>query len=315
MRQISALAAMLLLGVAGCSKPAADQPAEKTEVPDKAGVTMDTETQERIGLKTETPVPAQWQPQAHATGIIADPLALMAAVGDYASARAAADASRRELERTQKLAEENNASAHTLEVAQASAAHDALALKTAQATFTAAWGNNIATRTDLVERAEQLCGDGNVLVKLSFPVGMIFTDFPSNATVTLLGDSTNTLPAIFLDDLGIDPASQSQTLLYRIAQTLPRSAAVTASVDIPGEPVSGLIIPASAVLRHEGLGWVYIQTATNQFVRAQIPLDRYKTNGWFVTDELSATNQVVVTGAQTLLSTELGISGSSGGGD
>jgi hypothetical protein len=51
--------------LAGCSKPAADKTAdapEKTEAPAKAGVTIDAETQARIGLKTETPVPAQWQP-------------------------------------------------------------------------------------------------------------------------------------------------------------------------------------------------------------------------------------------------------------
>src|ERR1700760_2774414 len=88
-------------------KPAADV-AEKAEP--KPGVTLDAATQERIGLKIETPAPAEWQPQIPATGRVADPLAFTAAATDYEMARAAASASKSELERTQKLATQENAS-------------------------------------------------------------------------------------------------------------------------------------------------------------------------------------------------------------
>jgi hypothetical protein len=44
-------------------------------------------------------------------------------------------------------------------------------------------------------------------------------------------------------------------------------------------------------------------------VRVEIPLDRLTDSGWFVSEYLSATNRIVVTGAQTVLSAEL-----SGGG-
>jgi len=69
------------------------------------------------------------------------------------------------------------------------------------------------------------------------------------------------------------------------------------------------VVPASAILRHEGAGWVYVQTDTNQFVRAAIPLDRLMAGGWFVSESLSATNRIIVSGAQSVLSAEL-----SGGG-
>ena len=73
--------------------------------------------------------------------------------------------------------------------------------------------------------------------------------------------------------------------------------------------VSGVTVPASAVLRHEGAGWVYVQTETNQFVRTEVALDRSLNGGWFVSESLSATNRIVVVGAQSVLSAEL-----SGGG-
>jgi hypothetical protein len=69
------------------------------------------------------------------------------------------------------------------------------------------------------------------------------------------------------------------------------------------------MVPAAAVLRYEGKGWVYLQTGTNQFVRKEIPLEYPVTGGWFVPDSLPLTNGVVVTGAQAVLSAEL-----SGGG-
>jgi len=300
----------VLAGMVGCSKADKDAapapPAAKAD--EKPGVTVDLETQERIGLKTETPVAAQWRPQIQGVGTVVDPLGFMAAVTDYASARAAADLSRRERERIQKLAAQNNASARVLEAAQAAALHDLLVLKAAEATFAANWGAHLAARSNLLEFAQALTTEDTALVKLSLPVGTILQPAPAAATVYLLEDETNPAAASLVDDLGIDPAAQTQTLLFATARKLPRGAAVTATMDIPGEPVNGVRVPFSAVLRHEGAGWVYVQTDTNQFVRTEIPLDRLQSNGWFVSENLAMTNEVIVTGAQTVLSAELGVS-------
>ncbi len=308
-----------LLSLTGCSKADKDDKpaaaAADTNAQEKAGVTIDADTQERIGLKTAAPVAAQWQPQFHAVGLVVDPLAFLSAVSDYNSARSAADASQRELDRTQKLADQNNASARTLETARATAAHDSLALASARATFTSAWGVDLAGRTDLVEFAENLATNDSSLVKLTFPVGVVFTQYPSSAKIHLLNDEANLFDATFKDDLGIDPATQTQTLLFSIAKSLPRSAAVEGTVAAPGDTVIGLVVPSSAVLRYLGLGWVYVQSDTNQFVRVQIPLDHQTDNGWFVPDALSATNQVVITGAQTILSTEMGVGAGANVGD
>ena len=306
----------LLISLSGCSKSdSAAAPHADTNAVEKAGVTIDANTQARIGLQTAAPTPASWQPQLHAVGLVADPLAFMNAVSDYNSARSAANASQRELDRTQKLAAQNNASARMLETAQAAAAHDSLALAAARATFTSAWGVNLASRTDLVAFAEDLATNNYELARLTFPVGTLFTTYPSSAKLHLLNDETNIFNAVYMDDLGVDPASQAQTLLFHVDKDLPRSAAVAGTVDAPGDPVSGFVVPSSAVIRYLGLGWVYVQSGTNQFVRAQIPLDRQTENGWFVSEGLAATNQVVITGAQTILSTEMGVGAGANVGD
>jgi hypothetical protein len=66
-----------------------------------------------------------------------------------------------------------------------------------------------------------------------------------------------------------------------------------------------VVVPADAVLRHEGMAWVYVQTDTNQFVRVAIQLDRQMNGGWFTSENVSATNRIVTSGGQTVLSAEL----------
>ena len=303
------LALLVSITLAGCAKSGGDKPAdapEKTEAQNQAGVRIDAETQARIGLKMETPVAAQWQPQLRAAGRVVDPLAFTAAAADYETARAATETSQRELERTQKLAGQNNVSPRALETAQAMAAHDLLALKSARAKFTSEWGVQLAARTNLVAFGENLQTDDTALVKLSLPVGTFPNPLPPSATVYFFNDETNSMAADFTDNLGIDPATQVQTLLFSANKKLPPSAAVTGFLKTSGERVHGVIVPAGAVLRHEGKGWIYVQTETNQFVRAEIPLDRLVADGWFVSENLSATNRIVTSGAQTVLSAELG---------
>ena len=294
----------------GCSKPAekpADAP-EKAEA--KPGVTVDAETQTRIGLEMASPVAMRRQPELHAMGRVVDPLAFTQAAAEYEMARTAAVVSQSDFERTQKLAAQDNASPRVVEAAQAAAGRDALALNSARAKFTAEWGVHLAAQTNLLAFAEKLQTTEIALVKLSLASGIFPHPLPDSAS--LLDFDGETKPAVaaeFADDCGIDPATQAQTLLFSVNQKLPRSLAVMGQLKTSGEPVNGVLIPATAVLRHEGKGWVYVQTETNQFARVEVSLEGQTDAGWFVRENLSATNRVVVTGAQTLLSAELGGSG------
>ena len=113
----------------------------------------------------------------------------------------------------------------------------------------------------------------------------------------------------------MDPATQVQTLLFTVKQKLPPDAALVANLadlaDLAADraPVNGVVVPAEAILRQAGRGWVYVQTEANRFRRVAIPLDRLTAGGWFVAQDLSATNLIVVRGAQSVLSAELGAGG------
>lgn len=305
--------ALILLMAVGCSRADKDdQPAgarEPAQAAARPGVTLDAETQERLGLKLESPAPAQWHSGIRATGRAANPLTFLAAATDYETARTAAAASQAELERTQRLAAQENASLRALAAAQAAATRDRLALQAAQAKFSADWGSQLAAQTNLMAWAEKLQAGEVSLVKLSLPVGAFPNPLPATATIYPFGAETEALAARFADDLHIEPNSQVQTLLFTTSGKLAPDIAVTAELQMPGPAVNGLVVPVGAVVRYEGRGWAYVQTDTNQFVRAEIPLDRLLDNGWFVSDNLSVTNRIVVAGAQTVLSAELGSSG------
>ena len=271
-RNFSLLLVCSLVIFSGCSKPATETPAPAPEnVEAKSGVMLDAETQAQLGLKIESPVAAQWQPELRAVGRVVDSLALMVAAADYETTRVTGTA---------------------------------LAQKSARAKFTADWGARFAAQTNLAAFAEQLQTDDVALVKLFLPAGVFPKPLPASAVIALFGSETNLIAAEFADDCGIDAATQTQSLLFMVKQKLPRGLAVTATLKISGEPVNGVTVPASAMLRHDGKGWVYVQTATNQFERVEVSLERPVGEGWFVTDGLSATNRLVTVGGQAVLSAE-----------
>ena len=81
---------------------------------------------------------------------------------------------------------------------------------------------------------------------------------------------------------------------------------MTGYLKIPGEPLAGVIIPRGAVIRTEGAGWVYVlNSGAESLTRIPVALDHPTEAGWFVTENVTANDHVVVTGAQTLLSEEL----------
>jgi hypothetical protein len=305
----------LLLGAgvlvfAGCSKggDADDQAAAKsgtTGTGSVPGVTLDAATQTRLGLEVAMPAAMQWEPEVTAYGVVMDPAALAGAYGDLAAADLAAAASDKEYNRQQSLAEEHNVSARTLEAAQTSALHDDLARTSERAKFKAEWGPVLAERAR--EILSLITSNQAALVRLDLPAGENLSTPPLSAQILLATSETNPVSADFLDTMpGVDPQFQGQSYLFLVnGQSLPPNAAVSGFLKIPGEPLSGVMIPATAILRYEGRGWVYEQTGTNQFLRDEIPLDYPVTGGWFVSNRVPLTNGVVVTGAQTVLSAEL----------
>ena len=104
----------------------------------------------------------------------------------------------------------------------------------------------------------------------------------------------------------VDPKTQGQPFLFRVADpalTLRPGLSVTAYLEIPGPPRSGVAVPRSAVVRQSGKAWVYLQTGAETFARREVALEDPLADGWF-SRSLRPGDRVVTAGAQTLLSEE-----------
>lgn len=271
-------------------------------------VNMDDDAQKRIGLKVETLAAAQLEPERKGYGSVIDPAALSAGIAELVSARATAEASRNELARLKKLAEQNNASLSALQAAQAAADRDQAQAESARARFGIAWGSALANRADLPDFVESLASGDSALVRLDLPAGELLKTQPAGARLFALADEKNPVKAEFIGPAHkVDPQTQGQGFLFLVSSHDPAfspGAAVVGYVQIPGKAQSGVLIPRNAVVRFNGKPWVYLQSGKDTFTRREISENEPLAGGWFINANFKPGDQVVVVGAQMLLSEE-----------
>jgi len=103
-----------------------------------------------------------------------------------------------------------------------------------------------------------------------------------------------------------DAATGGQSFILTVPnKTLPLQPgmAVTAHLPVPGDPLPGVIVPRTAIIRFLGKAWIYA-AAENKFTRHEINMEMPSPQGWFVRD-LKAGESVVTGGAQSLLAEEI----------
>jgi hypothetical protein len=309
-----------------CSKTGEEKESEKPKAEElrvthgangETLIKLDAETQKRITLKVETPAPAQWQPEVKGYGHVLDPAPLAALMSELAAAHVAAETSQREFERLKTLAEQSNASVRALQAAEAAAKRDQLLVESLRTKLALGWGKAILQHQDPPALVRSLADGESTLVRIDLPAGEGLSTPPSSARLVSLSDSGQPVRGDFFDiATAVDPQTQGQGFLFLVAgkpSGFSPNAAVTGHLKIPGEPSGGVTVPSSAVIRHEGRAWVYVQTGDDQFTRREVALDRPVQNGWFVSSVVTDKDRVVVGGAQMILSEELNQTGFMGG--
>jgi hypothetical protein len=313
----------LVLGAAGAwlllpSRKAGAESGEKpaaTEEPAKsaAGLHLSKEQLASAGLELASPTTATLTPQVEAFGRVLDPTPLVTAAAEVVSAQAAFTASQKEFDRVKKLHEEgNNASTQALETAEAAAQRDRVQHQAARARFAAAWGQALLQRLDsgLIEEAIE---KGWAFARIDVPPGSAGVGpSPATAEVSLLTGEAKPFSA---EVIGLapnaDPQLQGKGYLVLLRdQALPAGAALRASLAGEGQAEQRPVVPRSALVRHEGSVFVFVQTTPDTFQRRLIELGRPLADGVAVLSGLNENDRIVVKGAQQLLSTELGAASS-----
>ena len=271
-------------------------------------VRLDREGQQHAGLKTAPLEVATLKPEVKAYGRVLDPAALSTQMVELANARAALEASTKEFNRLKVLhTPDQNVSTRALEGAEAALIHDRIALDAAQLKLVAAWGKSIATRPDLPAFVQSLASLDTALVRVDVPLGAALRAPPTGARIAAATAPELPVEAQLLGPaVTADPQMQGQGFLFLLGgSSLRPGAAVVAWLSMAGEEEKGVIVPRSAIVRHEGDAFVYVQSSADVFERQRVQLAHPTENGWFVDEASRAGQLAVVVGAQELLSEEL----------
>jgi hypothetical protein len=308
-------------GLGGCSNGGrdADDAAPKKESSTKAGVTLDSQTQQKLGLVITNPAAAEWKPEITAYGRVLDPIPLSDLLTDLQRSELALKLAQQEFDRVKLLKSGNNISLKAYQEAEGNDLQAATEVSAARRRVESVWGKRIADMTGVSaadgERTNatffQQLGDSVALIRADLPVGIRWQDNDRAVRIVSLVENAPALVGTNFDELpAMDPQTQQQPVLVAATESvtnrLTPGEAVTVYLRAGGGAEQGVSIPEQAVVRYEGKGWVYTETETNQFARREVTLERQLNAAYFVGDQLSVTNRIILTGAQSVLSAELG---------
>lgn len=268
---------------------------------------LEQEALTKAGLKLAPLEAATLKPEVKGFGRVLDPSPLAALVMESATARTALDVSTRELQRLKLLAQDQNASARVLETAAAAAQRDQIAVDAVHLKLLANWGPALASQPDLPSFARALVAHEAALIRIDLPLGGTLKQAPRGGRIAALTAEDQPFEAEFLGAApNADALTQGQGFLFVLRQqSLPPEAAVIAWLTVAGEGQHGVLVPRSAIVRHEGQAFVYVDAGDGLFERISIELERPAEKGWFVQNRLKPEQKIVVVGAQQLLSEEL----------
>ncbi len=274
---------------------------------DQTFVKLDKEAQEKAGLQLAALEAATLPPGINVTGRVLDPAPLAAVISEIATARTMLDASRKELERLQVLAKDQNTSARLLEAAAAAVQRDQIAADAAHLKLVTGWGRAITGQQDLPALVAMLAMQEAALVRLDVPLGEAPKEPPTGARIASLNSPESPVEAQWIGPApSADPQTQGQGFLCLVkGSSLAPATAVTGWLVLPGQPEQGVIIPRAAIVRHEGEAFVYVQTTEELFLRKEVELHHPAAKGWFTDEGFKPGDKVVTVGAQQILSEEL----------
>ena len=285
-------------------------------------LSIESTAQIRSGLKTLTLEPHRYRPELIAYGNVVSLQPLLdlrnrylAALSGHESAKSRLTLAQQSIDRTRLLHRGGVVSGRSLQEQQsqwqsqqALTKGSRIQIETVRNEAILNWGRPIAelfldTNTDTL--LPYLSGQKNLL-HISLPPNNKPVDTLDEIRVSRYGDRNRAEPARFISPAPqTDPMTQGESYFFETEHGGIRTGMrVAAFIPLRENAEVGVLIPASSVIRHLGQIFVYVKTAPEHFQRRNIAglIDAHA--GYFVTDGLHAGQEIVVKGAQILLSEE-----------
>jgi hypothetical protein len=291
--------------------PGASKEEPKKEAPhepehaEEGVVKLDKNKQAAAGIETAQPKAAQFHSEIKGYGRVLDPAPIIGLVLDVQSGQAALQASTKDYERVKTLfAQNQNASARSLETAEAALKRDQILLNTAQSKLQTALGPALVGRDDLPQMIESFSKLDSALVRIDLPPDQMLGSSPTNATISPIANPKQIYDAQFLGRATTaDLQFQGQAFLLLLrTNALPPNTAVIGYLPTPGPEINGFLVPSKAVLQDASDVIVFVQQGEENFKRTPIAPERTTPEGLFVTNGIKAEDRIVISGAQEILS-------------
>jgi hypothetical protein len=288
-----------------------------------AAVRLAKESQAASGIALRSLERARAEAAAEVYGVIVNVQPLIdlrarygTSVFDARSLRAASFNSAAEYERLKRLFEDDrNVSERAVQAAEAQWKGDQARLASADQavaaahdTIRAGWGEVLAGWATNPESAafQALAQQREVLAQITFPYDLHPQAGKVPMSLAPVSAPGEARPARFVSaSPQTDATLPGITYFYLVsARGLRIGMRVAGQLKLGGKTREGVIVPSAAVVWHGGKAWAYVKEQDDLFVRKEVSTAQELANGWFDASHFEPGDEVVVSGAQLLLSEE-----------
>jgi hypothetical protein len=299
----------------GASPPAAaneaaadtEKPADEKAASDDTTLTLTDEQVAHLGIETTELTLSHHAAEVAGYGLIMPRDAIAPAQSERSTAEAAVTLSRAGLARERELAGTPGALAsEAREALERQAAVDEAAAALARSHLSAllgdhpAWGEREST---LLEQLEQ----GKIkLVRATFPLGVLEEALPTRLRVARLGNSAISWRAAPVWRAPADAAVPGRALFALLHTDAASDGEHVLAMAAGNHVQTGVVIPLSAVVMHDGRYWCYLRRTATSFERVEFDADMPAEHGYFVTTGPQAGDSVVTQSAGLLLARQTG---------
>lgn len=290
----------------------------------RAIVRVDVQSQAASGIRVQPLRSAQYETALHVYGSVVDIEPLLELRGRYLAAsgerRALSEVmttAKLEYQRARSLYEDDrNISEQAMRDAQSRFQVTQARLAAARSTETvlrdsllSSWGPVVSAwaMSPDSKPLRALLSRRSVLVQLVFPYELARSAARPQLMLAPVTAGADPVAGRFVSEAPrVSAAQPGNTYFYTVAGAdLRVGARVMARVATDDAKIGGVIVPNEAVVWHAGKSWVYRKHDPETFGRYEISAANELAEGWFQHGSLEVGDEVVVSGAQLLLSEEL----------
>ena len=275
-------------------------------------VEVDAGSQNRYGIVTELLKSAEYRPGLEAFGEVIDHGPLLQQWNDCRVTELAEASERKEYDRLKMLNSAGKFSSdHVVELAESALEAVSLQAKLAKIALSATWGIIPGSGGPTVDEGllESLMNRQSALLRVSVPPTQLL---PPDAGKIWLSPPVDPSQRSVLKDYWMDPKVSLQKspgfigVIDLDERLWPIGLGLVGRIETAGDPVTGLLLPASAVVYWHGTAWAYQKTSGESFQQVQVDISKPQDLGWFVSGKgMDPKLPMVVQGAQAILAQQL----------